>query len=276
MLKVDNLDEKRKNMKQKIYQIDAFATKTFEGNPAMVCPLELWLSDELMQQIAQENNLSETAFFLKEDDVYHLRWFTPTSEVDMCGHATLASAYVLFECMGYEGDEILFSTKSSVLRVWKEENRYVMDFPIQAIEPCNISEKIEEAFRVKPLATFASMDYIVVFENEEDVLNAEPDLVLLKALDLRGICVTSKSEKYDFVTRFFAPKYGIDEDPVTGSSFTQLVSYWAGELNKDVLSAKQVSTRGGEVHCVVRGDRVEISGKAVKYLEGIIEVSEEN
>ena len=259
-------------MNQKIYQIDAFVTKAFEGNPAMVCPLDSWLSDELMQQIAEENNLSETAFFVKEDEVYHLRWFSPTSEVDMCGHATLASAYVLFECMNYEATEILFSTKSGLLKVWKEENRYVMDFPIQAIESCDISKQIEEAFGLKPLATFTSMDYIVVFENEEDVYLAKPNLTLLKELDLRGVCICAKSKKYDFVTRFFAPKYGIDEDPVTGSAFTQLVSYWADELEKEELYAKQVSARGGEVYCVVKGNRVEMSGGAVKYLEGIISI----
>jgi PhzF family phenazine biosynthesis protein len=259
-------------MQLKIYQIDAFATKTFEGNPAMVCPLKSWLSDELMQQIAQENNLSETAFFVKKDELFYLRWFTPTSEVDMCGHATLASAYVLFESMEYEGQEIAFFTKSGILKVWREESCYVMDFPIQAIESCDISEQIEKAFGVKSIATFASMDYIVVFENEEDVVNAKPNLTLLKELELRGVCICAKSEKYDFVTRFFAPKYGIDEDPVTGSAFTQLVSYWADEFGKDVLSAKQVSARGGEVHCVVKGDRVLLSGGAVKYLEGVIEV----
>ncbi len=257
-------------MQQKIYQIDAFATKTFEGNPAMVCPLERWLSDELMQKIAEENNLSETAFFVKEEELYSLRWFTPATEVDMCGHATLASAYVLFECLDYEKDTIVFSTKSGALKVWKEESRYVMDFPIQAIEPCDISEQIEKAFGVKPLATFASMDYIVVFENEEEVHNAKPNLALLKELNLRGVCITSKSKSYDFVTRFFAPKYGVNEDPVTGSAFTQLVSYWADTLGKSVFDAKQVSARGGEVHCVVKGERVEMSGGAVMYLEGFI------
>jgi len=259
-------------VKQKIYQIDAFATKTFEGNPDMVCHLENWLGDELMQQIAEENNLSETAFFVKKDVVYNLRWFTPSSEVDMCGHATLASAYVLFECMDYEKEEIVFSTKSGELKVIKVEKRYVMDFPIQAIELCDISEQIEKAFGIKPIATYASMDYMVIFENEEDILNAKPNLSFLKELDLRGVCISAKSEKYDFVTRFFAPKYGIDEDPVTGSAFTQLVSYWAEVLEKDVFHAKQVSARGGEVHCLLRGDRVELSGEAVKYLEGEISV----
>ena len=259
-------------MQLKIYQIDAFATKTFEGNPAMVCPLESWISDELMQQIASENNLSETAFFVKENEGYHLRWFTPKAEVNMCGHATLASAYVLFECMGYAKETIDFTTKSGILGVRKEANRYAMDFPIQAIEPCDILESIEKAFGVKPIATFASMDYIVVFENEEDFLLAKPNLALLKELDLRGVCISAKSKKYDFVTRFFAPKIGVDEDPVTGSAFTQLVSYWANVLGKEQLHAKQVSARGGEVYCLVKGDRVEISGGGVLYLDGVIEI----
>jgi len=259
-------------MKQKIYQIDAFATKPFEGNPAMVCPLEYWISDGVMQQIAQENNLSETAFFVKEDGAYHLRWFTPKSEVDMCGHATLASAYVLFECMDYDEETIIFSTKSGELKVWKEQNRYVMDFPMQSIEHCDISKQIENAFGIKPVATFASMDYIVVFENEEELLCTKPDLSYLKELDLRGVCITAKSKQYDFVTRFFAPKYGVDEDPVTGSAFTQLLSYWGEVLGKDVFIAKQVSARGGEVYCQIVDKRVTISGSAVKYLEGEIEV----
>jgi len=259
-------------MKQKIYQIDAFASKVFEGNPAMVCPLESWLSDETMQQIAQENNLSETAFFVRDGEVYHLRWFTPEAEVDMCGHATLASAYVLFECMGYNKETIRFLTKSGELAVCKEGSSYVMDFPIQKIEPCDISKQIEKAFGIKPIATFASMDYIVVFENEDDVRNAKPNLSLLKELDLRGVCITAKSKKYDFVTRFFAPKIGIEEDPVTGSAFTQLVSYWANELNKESFYAKQVSSRGGEVYCKVKDNRVAISGKAVNYLDGWIDV----
>jgi len=259
-------------IKLKLYQIDAFANKSFEGNPAAVCPLNAWLSDEIMQHIAEENNLAETAFFVKEDEGYHLRWFTPTSEVDMCGHATLASAFVLYECMEYEGDVIDFHTKSGLLKVWQEGNRYMMDFPIQTIEPYDISKQIEEAFGIKPIATYASMDYIVVFEDEKDILNAKPNLSLLKELDLRGVCITAQSHEYDFVTRFFAPKYGIDEDSVTGSAFTQLVSYWADVLDKDILSAKQVSARGGEVYCVVRDTRVEMSGSAVKYLEGTIEI----
>ena len=259
-------------MKQKIYQVDAFANRLFEGNPAMICPLEEWFSDELMQQIAAENNLSETAFFVKKDSKYHLRWFTPKREVDMCGHATLATAYVLFEYMNYNDKMIIFETKSGDLMVQKEGESFVMDFPVQMIVPCNISEHIEETFALKPIATFASMDYIVVFEDEKDILNAKPNLTLLKELDLRGVCITSRSEKYDFVTRFFAPNYGIDEDPVTGSVFTQLASYWSKKLEKKILYAKQLSSRGGEVHCELVDNRVKLSGKCIKYLEGEIEI----
>ena len=256
----------------KTYQIDAFATKVFEGNPAMVVPLDAWIDGELMQKIAQENNLSETAFFVQKDEICELRWFTPLHEVDMCGHATLASAYVLFECMEYEREVIRFSTKSGILEVRKDKNHFIMDFPIQTIEPCDISQQIEQAFGVKPLATFASMDYIVIFENEEEVAHATPNLAILKELELRGVCISSKSEKYDFVTRFFAPNLGIDEDPVTGSAFTQLVSYWKEVLKKDEFFTKQLSARGGEVYCQLKGERVEIRGEAVKYLEGMIEV----
>lgn len=259
-------------MKQMIYQVDAFASKLFEGNPAMVCPLEYWLPAEVMLNIAAENNLSETAFFVKEDNHYHLRWFTPKNEVDMCGHATLASAYVLFELLGYEKQEILFHTKSGVLKVWREAERYVMDFPMQSLWSYHDTKKIEKIFGVRPKAVFASMDYIIVFDNEKDVLEAEPDLELMKALDLRGVCITASSHDYDFVTRFFAPKYGIDEDPVTGSAFTQLITYWSKVLGKKRFAVKQVSSRGGELVCQIKEDRVEISGSAVKYLEGVIEI----
>ncbi len=254
----------------KTYQIDAFATKVFEGNPAMVVPLKRWLDDDLMQKIAVENNLSETAFFMQKDELYELRWFTPKGEVDMCGHATLASAYVLFECLDDDKEEIVFATKSGHLKVYRDRKYFVMDFPVQEIKSSDKHQKIEEAFAIKPLAVFESMDYIVVFENEVDIINTTPDFALLKELDLRGVCITAKSKKYDFVTRFFAPKYGIEEDPVTGSAFTQLVSYWQSELGKDVFFAKQLSRRGGEVGCTIKGDRVKISGEAVKYLEGTI------
>ena len=259
-------------MTLKAYQIDAFANELFEGNPAMVIPLDTWLNDALMQKIAQENNLSETAFFVREGTYVSLRWFTPKHEVDLCGHATLASAYVLFNCLEYEGTEILFQTKSGILKVWNKENHIVMDFPIQRIQECEIPQALMVAFDTVPTHCYKAMDYILVFDNEADVKHANPDISILKELNLRGVCITAKSEKYDFVTRFFAPKFGVDEDPVTGSAFTQLVGYWQGELGQDIFVAKQLSPRGGEVRCEIKGERVEIAGKAIKYLEGIVSI----
>jgi PhzF family phenazine biosynthesis protein len=259
-------------MTLKIYQVDAFAKKVFQGNPAAVCPLDEWLSDALMQKIALENNLSETAFFVKEGEKFHIRWFTPLAEVDMCGHATLASAFVLFEVLNYKDETIVFSSKSGDLHVKREGQLFVMDFPVQEILTCKLPDAILEAFEVEPKECYKSMDYLVVFENEEDVLNAKPNFEKLKNIDARGVIITAKSKEYDFICRFFAPKVGVDEDPVTGSAFTQLVPYWSKVLNKDEFRAKQVSQRGGEVFCKLDGKRVEIAGYGVKYLEGVIEV----
>jgi PhzF family phenazine biosynthesis protein len=256
----------------KIYQIDAFAKEVFEGNPAAVIPLDSWLDDALMQKIALENNLSETAFFVKENEKFHIRWFTPTSEVDMCGHATLASAFVLFEILNFQDTEIVFSSKSGDLHVKRDEGMFVMDFPVQEIISCDFLDAIFEAFEVKPKECYKAMDYLLVFENEEDIVDAKPNFEKLKNIDARGVIITAKSTKYDFVCRFFAPKYGIDEDPVTGSAFTQLVPYWSKVLNKNEFRAKQLSQRGGEVFCKLKNERVEIAGYGVKYLEGIIEV----
>lgn len=258
-------------MKLNLYQIDAFAKNIFEGNPAGVCPLDEWLDDNIMQKIANENNLSETAFFVNENNRFHIRWFTPSKEVDMCGHATLASAYVIFEILNYKKDEIIFNSKSGILKVTKDNDKFKMNFPIQEIIKCNTPNNILKAFETEPIECYKSMDYILIFENEEDILNAKPNLELLKDIDARGIIITSKSEKYDFINRFFAPKYGINEDPVTGSAFTQLIPYWNTVFNKDIFIAKQVSHRGGEVFCKLKNDRVEISGYAKKYLEGVIE-----
>ena len=259
-------------MELTLYQVDAFANKPFEGNPAAICPLEQWLADELMQTIANENNLSETAFFVKNATSYDIRWFTPTREVDLCGHATLASAHVLFNILGYKEQTISFSSKSGILNVSRIEDRLEMDFPSQPATPCPIPEAILNAFTDKPIECLKAEDYIVVFEHENDIVNARPDLSKLAELDLRGVIITAKSNDYDFVTRFFAPNYGINEDPVTGSAFTQLIPYWSKVLNKTELKAKQVSQRGGEVGCVDSGDRVKISGKAVQYLVGSITV----
>jgi len=255
-----------------LYQIDAFTKNIFEGNPACVCPLDKWIDVEVMQKIANENNLSETAFFVKEDDKYHIRWFTPTKEVDMCGHATLASAYVLFDILNYKKDEIIFNSKSGILKVTKDNKKFKMNFPIQEIKKCNIPDNLLNAFEIKPIECYKSMDYILIFEKEEDILKAKPKFELLKDIDNRGVVITSKSKNYDFISRFFAPKYGIDEDPVTGSAFTQLVPYWNKVLNKTTFKTKQVSQRGGEVFCELKNDRVEISGYAKKYFEGTIKI----
>ncbi len=255
-----------------LYQIDAFADKAFEGNPAAICPLDKWLPDELMQSIALENNLSETAFYVKTGEGYTIRWFTPTHEVELCGHATLAAAYVLFDLLGFKDKEILFDSKSGILKVVQNEGWLEMDFPSQAPVQCAIPENIINAFSIEPLECLKADDYIVVFKNEESILAAKPDLNALSQLDLRGVAITAQSEKYDFVSRFFAPNVGIDEDPVTGSSFTQLIPYWSKKLNKNNLIAKQVSKRGGEVQCAYFGERVQISGKAVKYMTATIDI----
>jgi PhzF family phenazine biosynthesis protein len=259
-------------MELTLYQIDAFASKLFEGNPAAVCPLETWLPDEMMQAIASENNLSETAFFVPEGNVYRIRWFTPTSEVDLCGHATLASAHVLFNILGHGGDRIEFESRSGVLIVTRTDDWLVMDFPAQPPVPCDIPREITKAFNESPIECLRSEDYIIVFEREMDVESADPDMDQLKRLDLRGVIITARSSRYDFVSRFFAPKYGIPEDPVTGSAYTQLAPYWASKMGPKKFSVKQVSQRGGELTCEIAGDRVLISGKATKYLEGTINI----
>lgn len=260
-------------MEISLYQIDAFASKLFEGNPAAVCPLDVWLPDDVMQYIAAENNLSETAFFVPKGHGFHIRWFTPVSEVKLCGHATLASAYVLFHILGYKKDKIEFDSKSGTLAVTKDNEWLVMDFPAQPPVPCEIPEEIVKAFNAVPAECLISEDYIAVFENEVDIERAEPDFEQLKKLDLRGVIITAKSTRYDFVARFFAPNYGILEDPVTGSAYTQLAPYWASKTGLQRFSAKQMSSRGGELTCEIVDDRVFISGKAIKYLEGKIKIN---
>jgi len=259
-------------MKLKLYQIDAFASNVFEGNPAAICPLDEWLPDGLMQSIAAENNLSETAFFVKNKTGYEIRWFTPTTEVDLCGHATLASAFVIFSILNEQYNEIHFDSKSGVLSVKQDNDMLVMNFPAQPITPCETPIAINKSFAVQPNQCARREDYVLIFDNEADVINASPDIAQLAQLDLRGVVITAPSNQYDFVVRFFAPKYGINEDPVTGSAFTQLAPYWAEVLCKQQLHAKQVSQRGGEVTCAVEGNRVVIAGKAVQYMEATIEV----
>ena len=259
-------------MELSLYQIDAFASKSFEGNPAAICPLDEWLPDQLMQSIAQENNLSETAFFTPTAKGFHIRWFTPASEVDLCGHATLASAYVLFNILGHKNDRVEFDSKSGILTVTKNNEWLVLDFPAQPPVICDTPKEILKAFNIAPIECLKSEDYIVVFEREIDIESAQPDLEQLKKLDLRGVIITAKSSRYDFIARFFAPKYGIPEDPVTGSAYTQLAPYWASKIGSKRFNVKQVSSRGGELSCEIVDDRVLISGKAVSYLEGKIKI----
>jgi len=259
-------------MKLSIYQIDAFANKPFEGNPAAVVPLNEWLPDKTMQAIAEENNLAETAFFVPSDNGFHIRWFTPCQEVKLCGHATLASAYVLFNYLEYDSDLLSFDSLSGPLSVSKQGDLLTLNFPNQIPEPCAPPTKLIQGLGKTPLACFRNEDYLAVFKCEEDITSIKPDHTQLEQLDLRGVIVTAPSTEYDFVTRFFAPKFGIPEDPVTGSAFTQLTPYWSAKLCKTQLQAKQTSARGGEVFCELSGDRVFISGSAIKYLKGEIEI----
>lgn len=260
-------------MKLPIYQVDAFAGKTFEGNPAAICPLKQWLDDDIMLSVAEENNLSETAFYVMTSRGFHIRWFTPTTEVDLCGHATLAAAHVIFNEFDYQGDSISFESRSGTLRVTKNDSLLVMDFPAQPATTCKLPAELEQAFSVKPVECLESEDYILVFNNEEEIKNAQPRLELLKNIKRRGVIITAESSSYDFVSRFFAPKCGIDEDPVTGSAYTQLAPYWKNRLGKHQFHARQLSKRGGEVYCESVGDRISIAGTAVKYLQGEITIT---
>ena len=257
-------------MKIKQYQVDAFATRAFEGNPAAVCPLEAWLDDGLLQAIAEENNLSETAFFVPSGEGFELRWFTPLREVDLCGHATLAAAHVLFEMLGYAGPAITFETRSGELIVQRKGARLEMNFPACPPSPCERSEILAQGLGQRPLEVLAADDYLAVFDSEATVRAIKPDMTLLGQLDLRGVIVTAPGSDVDFVSRFFAPKFGIPEDPVTGSAHCELAPYWAKQLGKNVLTARQVSKRGGNIGCELKTDRVILSGCAVTFMEADI------
>jgi len=255
-----------------IYQVDAFSNKLFGGNPAAVCPLDEWLADGLMQNIAAENNLAETAFLVKEDVGYHLRWFTPVKEVDLCGHATLATAHVLYNHLGYDKDEIAFQTRSGRLTVRKSEEAYVMNFPADHIQEVPTPEAIVKGLNIQPIKTYLGReDYLVVLPSQREVEALRPDFKILAELkDSRGTIATARGNAVDFVSRCFFPNYGIDEDPTTGSAHTTLTVYWAKQLEKESLSALQLSTRVGTLHCKLINDRVEITGQACTYLMGQI------
>lgn len=254
------------------YQIDAFASEVFSGNPAGVCPLDEWLDDPLLQSIAAENNLSETAFFVRETDGLRIRWFTPAAEVDLCGHATLAAAYVIFNHIQPELSAIEFLSRSGILKVRRDGEFLVLDFPSQPPKECEVPQEILDAIPIAPIEVLASEDYFVVLPNESDLAELEPDLDLLKKLGLRGVIFTAPGNEVDFVSRFFAPNYGITEDPVTGSAHCALTPYWSERLGRTALTARQLSKRGGELRCRHLGNRTEISGRAVGFMRGTIEV----
>ncbi len=257
-------------MKIPLYQIDAFTSHLFRGNPAAVCPLDQWLDDEILQAIAAENNLSETAFFVEQDGSYALRWFTPECEVDLCGHATLASAFVLMEYLIPNAKEIQFLSKSGPLKVKRDGELLALDFPARAPVICQPSDSLVRALGGQPLEILSAMDYLVVYSLEDQVRALKPDMELLRSVDRRGVIVTAPGHASDFVSRFFAPGAGIPEDPVTGSAHCTLTPYWAERLGKNKLHALQVSQRGGELFCELRGERVQIAGRAVPYLQGTI------
>jgi PhzF family phenazine biosynthesis protein len=255
-----------------IFQVDAFTDKLFGGNPAAVCVLDEWLDDKLMQQIGAENNLSETAFVVPKEDHYEITWFTPESEVELCGHATLASAYVLFNFYHKEKKSLEFNTRHrGWLEVQCDKDMYTLDFPADVIEPVEAPEAVVDGIRKMPMETWkGKTDYLLVFETEEDILKLAPDFTILKNSGARGVMVTAPGNDVDFVSRFFAPLVGINEDPVTGSAHTSLIPYWAFRLDKTTLEAKQVSKRGGRLHCKLEGDRVKIGGRAKLFFRGEI------
>lgn len=261
-------------MKIPIYQVDAFTSEVFSGNPAAVCVLDAWIDDKLLQSIAAENNLSETAFIVQTASGFDLRWFTPVTEVALCGHATLASAFVLFMCRNWALDTVRFRTrKSGYLSVTRYDDLLEMDFPARPACPRTNPAGLAEALQAAPEGVFASAeDLMVVLESESAVRAVQPDFDALHRIESRGIIVTARGDRSDFVSRFFAPRVGVPEDPVTGSAHCVLTPYWAAVLGKTSLHAFQVSKRGGELFCSTSGDRVRISGKAVFYLEGTITI----
>ncbi|HLJ14551.1 MAG TPA: PhzF family phenazine biosynthesis protein [Bryobacteraceae bacterium] len=263
-------------MRIPLYQLDAFTSRLFAGNPAAVCPLEQWLPDKTLQAIAAENNLSETAFFIAGGDRYHLRWFTPTVEVDLCGHATLATASLILNLLEPARDHVKFVTKSGELTVRRDGDLLALDFPARPAGPCNLDPNLVKALGIPPETVLAARDYLVVYETEEQIRALRPDLQLLSEIDRFAVIVTAPGQTADFVSRFFAPGKGVPEDPVTGSAHCTLVPYWAQRLAKNRLHALQLSARGGELWCENLGARVQMSGRAVLYLEGFIHLDRLN
>lgn len=256
----------------RIFQVDAFADSPFTGNPAAVCLLDTWPGDELLQSVSAENNLAETAFLIKSEGFYEIRWFTPTVEVELCGHATLASAFVLLEVLKFARNEVTFHNRTGeVLRVFRQNDLFVLDFPAAAYTPCDKLSGITAGIGKEIAETYAGRQfYMAVLETEEDVAGMKPELGSIASLDGTGLIVTAPGRHVDFVSRFFAPQSGINEDPVTGSAHTLLIPYWSRRLKKKQLEALQLSSRGGHLHCTDMGSRVHIGGRASLYLQGNI------
>ncbi len=257
-------------MELTIYQVDAFTDHLFGGNPAAIVPLKNWLPDKLLQNIASENNLSETAFYIKSGDNFEIRWFTPTAEVDLCGHATLATAHILFEQKKYPRKTLLFHSKSGILRVEKKNNSYTMDFPTDIIHPVKTPAKILKGLNITPIESFRGKDdYMIVLDSEKDIESIHPNFRMLSLLEeTRGVIVTARGINSDFVSRCFYPQFGIDEDPATGSAHTTMAPYWSQKLNKIEMTAIQLSPRRGLFQCKYLQNRVLIKGQAITYLKG--------
>ncbi len=256
-------------MNYPIYTVDAFTDKVFGGNPAACCPLKEFLSTELMQKLANENNLSETAFFVKNpDNSYNLKWFTPEVEMDLAGHPTLATAFVIFTQLAHDSDTIQFHTNSGLLTVVNKGDLLEMNFPSRMPLPCSAPEALLKGFSIQPKEVLKSRDYFLVYETQEEIEQVVADFNYLNKVDALGIIITAKGNASDFVCRFLVPNSVIGEDPVTGSAHATLIPYWANKLGKNDLSSIQLSKRKGHLRCGLRGDRVTIAGKAVLYMKG--------
>ena len=254
------------------YHVDAFTDSVFAGNPAGVCLLESWPEDTLLQSIANENQLSETAFLVGTGTKYELRWFTPVAEIDLCGHATLAASFVLYRQLKAGPGPLNFHSQSGELQVRRNEDMYFLDFPSRNPEEIPCPALLTRALGAQPVATYAARDLMAVFENEEEIRMLSPDFSQLVQLDYLGCIVTAPGKEVDFVSRFFAPAVGINEDPVTGSAHCTLIPYWSKRLKKKELLARQISTRGGELLCFDEGKRVKIGGRASLYLTGSLHI----
>ena len=260
-------------MELKLWQVDAFADKPFEGNPAAVVPLDQWLDDATLLAIAAENNLSETAFLVREGAEYRIRWFTPAIEVNLCGHATLGASHVLFTHLEPARTRVTYASRSGPLVVERDaEGRYVLDFPAYAQTRIDTPAALVDALGATPLEAHLGIKLMAVFAREADVLALKPDFAKVLKLDAFGVIATAPGERSDFASRYFVPQAGVNEDPVTGAAHCQLTPYWAARLGKPALHARQVSARGGDVWCTLAGDRVRLAGHAVEYLSGTIEV----